>query len=52
MYVQFSLLFTDPTAELVTCKVCTGVHDHIESCAHEDVCPPTEVIPVNGKFHS
>ncbi|XP_056004754.1 uncharacterized protein LOC125660007 isoform X2 [Ostrea edulis] len=36
------LCHQDPTAELVTCKVCTGVHDHIESCAHEDVCPPTE----------
>nr|XP_022289342.1 uncharacterized protein LOC111101225 isoform X1 [Crassostrea virginica] len=31
-----------PSAALITCKVCSGVHDYIDSCAHEDVCPPTE----------
>ncbi|XP_062596971.1 uncharacterized protein LOC134258434 [Saccostrea cucullata] len=31
-----------PGPELVTCKMCPGVHDHIESCSHEDVCPPGE----------
>nr|XP_011429200.2 uncharacterized protein LOC105329598 [Crassostrea gigas]XP_019923338.2 uncharacterized protein LOC105329598 [Crassostrea gigas]XP_019923340.2 uncharacterized protein LOC105329598 [Crassostrea gigas] len=31
-----------PNTELVTCKVCVGVHDHIASCSREDVCPPTE----------